>query len=404
MTPPDAGLFAEDVEKAPRTLKPSRKPHASAKFISSIWTFPGQSVDTLYRWYGTLPLGLVERLLDLYAGANARVLDPFMGVGTTLRAAAARGLSATGYDTNPLACLVARTYLAGPPNAEALARGLGLLRPARKSRHETDLAEQFFSDARYSYARKWFREDTLRAVLGLLANISNIPDATTQRLVFVAAAQEIRTVASVDPRCTHHLVTKKKDFIDPAPLVLRRAVEAQNVLAALPKGQSAPETLQASILEAQGQAAQADFVLVHPPYLGVIHYHLIHRLATDLLHFASAVYAPQALADLDFGSESIRRRDASTDDTVTYNAFIGDLQRSLAPLLAPNGVCAVIIGDQRYRGKLRHPFTKFIEAFEAGGLLLEENFIWLLQNNGGMHVLRRGHFIDHNYILVFRRG
>ena len=40
---------------------------------------------------------------------------------------------------------------------------------------------------------------------------------------------------------------------------------------------------------------------------------------------------------------------------------------------------------------------------EGNGFGLEENFIWLLQNNGGMHVLRRGNFIDHNYIAVFRR-
>jgi hypothetical protein len=40
---------------------------------------------------------------------------------------------------------------------------------------------------------------------------------------------------------------------------------------------------------------------------------------------------------------------------------------------------------------------------ENHGHLLEEVFIWVLQNNAGMHIQRKGNYIDHNYILVFHR-
>jgi hypothetical protein len=73
-------------------------------------------------------------------------------------------------------------------------------------------------------------------------------------------------------------------------------------------------------------------------------------------------------------------------------------------VLPAGGRAVVIMGDARHKGLLRHPFTRVVDLMESRKFDLEENFIWILQNNGGMHVLRRGHHIDHNYILVFRRA
>jgi hypothetical protein len=265
------------------------------------------------------------------------------------------------------------------------------------------LVAAFSGDPQFQYARKWFRPDTLRAVIDLLFRIAKVADARTQRLLFVAAAQEIRTVASVDPRCTHHLVTKKRDFIDPRALVAARALASLQTLTTAHSVRRDAEIHQGSILAAQDANGPFDFVLAHPPYLGVIHYHLIHRLATDLLHFVNVTESPSTLRSYDFSSETIRGVDVSTDRSEKYDQFVDDLGRAIVPRLAPDGVCAVIIGDQRHKGHLRHPFTRVIQVMESSGLQLAENFIWLLQNNGGMHVLRRGHFIDHNYILVFKR-
>jgi hypothetical protein len=160
---------------------------------------------------------------------------------------------------------------------------------------------------------------------------------------------------------------------------------------------------QGSILTTELQKGAFEFALIHPPYLGVINYHQIHRLATDMLDIVKRTIAPAGLASYDFSYATLKQHDVSTDRTEKYMQFVDNLASVMTRIVAPDGRCAVIIGDQRYKGHLRHPFTDFINHFENNGFVLEENFIWVLQNNGGMHVLRRGHFIDHNYILIFHK-
>jgi DNA modification methylase len=378
-------------------------------YVSSIWSFSGSSGAQLYRWYGTLPRPLVERLITMYARSGSRILDPFMGTGTTLDVAAEIGLPAKGIDNNPLSCLISEVRLdhtiSGQPilkAADMIANKLGLPtwdRPKSENRQWED----YVLDRRYQYTRKWFRKDSLNALLALLFEIAELDDERTQRLLFVAAAQTARDVASVDSRCTHHLVTKKKDFINPVPLWMQ---EVNLGLEAVRKTQidnSKISITQGSILEYALEKESADFALIHPPYLGMIHYNLIHRLATDLLDVVKRAKMPASLNKYDFRYERIRETDVSTDNEKQYKFFIERLAEIMQKVVSPNGCCAVIIGDQRYKGKLRHPFADFIHFFENNGFALEENFIWILQNNAGMHVLRRGHFIDHNYIMVFRR-
>lgn len=89
------------------------KPSSSGKFVSSVWSFPKQDLDRAspYRWYGTLPTGLLDQLLDLYTTPESLVFDPFCGSGSTLVAAAHKGLSFKGLDVNPLAVLLSRVRL-----------------------------------------------------------------------------------------------------------------------------------------------------------------------------------------------------------------------------------------------------------------------------------------------------
>lgn len=401
LTPTEAPVERTKVAKGQE--KGARPLHA---LLSSVWSFDGRGGDQVYRWYGTLPRALVERLLGLYCPPGTRVLDPFVGLGATLDVAADAGLQAAGVDVNPLACLAAQVRLfTGATSSAAVPRARALV--ARQRLHSAPKGRAPWAavlrDVKFDYARRWFRADSLDALLALLFAIADEEDAALARVHFVAAAQIIREVASVDPRCTHHLVTKQKPFIDPLPLWVEQV--ARVVRAARPNAADPRHVVvrQASALECLGELPKAGFALIHPPYLGVINYHLIHRLATDLLGIVQQVCAPESLAGLDFGYERLRAADMSTDRTGTYQTSVERLADAIAGGTAPDARCAVIIGDQRHRGHLRHPFTDYIAAFEIRGFLLEENFIWLLQNNGGMHVLRRGHFIDHNYILVFKR-
>jgi len=70
----------------------------------------------IHRWYvfpHSFTSDLVHALIDEWGlGPKDRILDPFVGAGTTVLAAKERGISASGYDLSPLAVLAARTKIA----------------------------------------------------------------------------------------------------------------------------------------------------------------------------------------------------------------------------------------------------------------------------------------------------
>lgn len=400
-------LFPDGSNQA--TNKPELASSKVKGYISSIWVFPEDGGFQPYRWYGTLPRPLVERLISLYAcNERSRILDPFMGTGTTLEVAAEANLRGTGIDSNPLACLIAETKLARTiPTHLTTGIASEVAKNAFKSLEVHAASDwswpEALDDKRFEYTKKWFRKDTLNALLNLFLEIAEVEDEQIQRLLFVAAAQVVRDVASVDSRCTHHLVTKKKGFVNPTTLWKEKVANIVKAGRRTSVDLSRIVIRQGSVFEPTLELDSAEFALIHPPYLGMIHYHLMHRLATDLLDVVNMMKSPASLKKYDFNYERIRKVDVSTDSSNEYNLFVKKLTEKLQKIVVSSGCCAVIIGDQRYKGHLRHPFTEFIKGFETSGFDLEENFIWILENNAGMHILRRGHFIDHNYILIFRK-
>ena len=72
----------------------------------------------------------VEAVIAEWAlGSDDRVLDPFVGSGTTLVAARGRAVPATGFDLSPLAVLAARTKVADPAGHRLRALLRALVKP-----------------------------------------------------------------------------------------------------------------------------------------------------------------------------------------------------------------------------------------------------------------------------------
>ncbi|MCC7263471.1 MAG: site-specific DNA-methyltransferase [Candidatus Latescibacteria bacterium] len=85
---------------------------------------------------GAFPFELAHRLICMFSLRGDLVLDPFLGTGTTLLAAAAAGRNAVGVELDPACCQVARQGLAG---AVALANNTNR---ARLRRHLDFVAER----------------------------------------------------------------------------------------------------------------------------------------------------------------------------------------------------------------------------------------------------------------------
>lgn len=81
------------------------------------WVTPRLArVQPVHRWYllpHSFTADLVHALIDEWGlDETDKILDPFTGAGTTLVAAKARGISASGYDLSPLAILASNTKTA----------------------------------------------------------------------------------------------------------------------------------------------------------------------------------------------------------------------------------------------------------------------------------------------------
>lgn len=81
----------------------------SVSAVSDVWRFPPETDDVGHPC--PFPMALPARILET-AKVNGSVLDPFMGSGTTLRAAKDRGMRAIGIDKSERYCEAAAKRLA----------------------------------------------------------------------------------------------------------------------------------------------------------------------------------------------------------------------------------------------------------------------------------------------------
>jgi site-specific DNA-methyltransferase (adenine-specific) len=95
----------------------ARRGHArDARCRGNTWFIPYKTVQSKtgkFNHPGTFPVDLPRWCIRLHGRANAVVLDPFMGAGTTLVAARREGARGIGIELDPAYVEVARQRLAG---------------------------------------------------------------------------------------------------------------------------------------------------------------------------------------------------------------------------------------------------------------------------------------------------
>ena len=176
------------------------------------------------------------------------------------------------------------------------------------------------------YTANWFSEDVLAANLGARAGriLPPFPIRWSPRLFLVHTATAIRAVANVDPPLHTSPRDQLKPYSDPVEKV-RTAVAADT--------REARELGSATFIQGDVTKLPTDvthnLVVAHPPYLGVIHYNQIHRLATDLFDLASRTDPSAALEDLDWGFADLKANYMSTDSGGRYQAFVERVADSL---------------------------------------------------------------------------
>jgi site-specific DNA-methyltransferase (adenine-specific) len=122
---------AKTVQQRRREGLPSENEITNDEFMEAtidVWNIAPESARRV-KHPAPFPVGLPERVIDLYTYKDDLVLDPFMGSGTTLIAALRKQRQFVGYDTSPEFVEIARERVAAAVAHLAEERGDETTRP-----------------------------------------------------------------------------------------------------------------------------------------------------------------------------------------------------------------------------------------------------------------------------------
>lgn len=305
-----------------------------------------------------------ELALERLPKEPARVLDQMMGSGTIPVLAGAAGHSATGYDLDPLALLIAEVW--GRPLEEEtylLAAG-----DVAQQAREAEPAEVPVEDAEtLEFIERWFDETARGRLAALTLAIDGQQDAL-QPALWCAFSRLIITKdrgASLARDVSHsrpHKVRERTDF-DPIANYLRSAREVARRHATLSETRPDPKDLVFARVDARELPLEDDSIdmaMTSPPYLSAIDYLRGHRMSLVWMGYTlselrdlrgSVVGAERARHDGDDHEELIAEtlgKDAPPRTRGVLRRYLYDLHaimKETTRVLRTGGAATFVIAD-----------------------------------------------------------
>ena len=210
------------------------------------------------------------------------VLDPMVGSGTTVVAARSKGHAAIGFDTDPLAVLLASCWSSDIEKEAATTAGKSVLRNARR-RYQDLRQRDSYPDGADEETRKFLRywfDVTNRTQLRALADaISKVSTEITRNICWCAFSRLIIAKSRGASRAMDLSHSRPHRAFERGPLRpfegFLEAVQhiANNAAFRAPSNERLAATV--SIADARKlplDAASVDLVITSPPYLNAIDY------------------------------------------------------------------------------------------------------------------------------------
>jgi hypothetical protein len=308
-----------------------------------------------------------------------RVLDPMAGSGTTLVVARALGHTAIGFDTDPLAVMLASVWccdIDAGVTRRAATRVLGCAQATARCLRARDAHPVAADDETRQFVRYWFDLTNRRQLTGLARAISVVRARSVRNVLWCAFSRLIITKqagASLALDVSHSRPHKVADktVIRPFDHFLR-AVDV--VLAAAPFATDGERGEPATVRVADARNLplpdeSVDVVVSSPPYLNAIDYLRGHKfslvwmghLVGELRRLRASNIGTEASAGADVSTERVskalsrmgrierlpsRQRNLLARYVADMDATIGELAR----VLIRGGRAVIVVGDCTMRG------------------------------------------------------
>ena len=260
----------------------------------------------LFVWRGQFSPQLIETILSFYCPSNSVILDPFVGSGTVLLEASYLSLEAYGFEINPAAYIMSRTY-------------------------------EFINDSQ--------KKEVLK-------NLRNIIDQEFPLRIFEVSDQVENLVDKLQ-NTRNMLPDRSKVLFDALVIILdvcknkisqefiqKKFSHLSNIITNLPYSQ---KPIRVGLSDARSlplENNQIDFVVTSPPYINVFNYHQNYRQSAEILGWDLL-----KIAKSEIGSNRANRSNRFYT-VVQYCLDMGDILKELARVSKQQARIVLIVGQE----------------------------------------------------------
>lgn len=321
---------------------------------------------------------LVWRELPDRHAPRLRVLDPMAGSGTTLVTAKLRGHEAIGYDRDPLAVLIAQSWLTNVNAKKMETKASQVLLKARARARGLKLSKAYPRSAdkeTKAFVRYWFDNTNRIQLTALSDSISHIRDLSLRNLMWCAFSRLIITKkigVSLAMDISH---SRPHRSYDKAPMNafdhFERAAKQIAKAASFWDGKTELRAASVNLADARRLPIEdnsVDIVITSPPYLNAIDYIRGHKFA--LIWMGYSIEALREVRATNVGTETAGKKSAddgsndrimnlmcSTDELSTKHSgmlrqYVRDMRAVLSEVnrvLRKNGKAVFVVGNCNIR-------------------------------------------------------
>ena len=262
--------------------------------------------SNLFSWRGQFSPQLVEVILDAYCFPNSVILDPFVGSGTVLLEAGILEFEAYGFEINPAACILSKTY-------------------------------EFISDSKKKQAVKIIRELIDREFpFKIFENGSQIQNLAEKidkiKVELDQEATKIFNTLIILLDIANNKITN--DFIQ------LKFTDLVNTLESFPYSKNQIKVGLSDARSLPLENDKIDFIITSPPYINVFNYHQNYRRSAEILGWDLL-----KIAKSEIGSNRANRGNRFYT-VVQYCLDMADTLRELSRVTKKDGRIVLVVGHE----------------------------------------------------------